>query len=57
MIPKVAASEMGDSLNPLCVIACERCIEGVVGLSRVNHSLLKELQNCLLDEYNWKVEP
>ena len=57
MIPKVAASEMGASLNPLCVIACERCIEGVVGLSRVNHSLLKELQNCLLVEYNWKVEP
>ena len=57
MIPKVAASEMGDSLNPLCVIACERCIEGVVGLSRVNHSLLKELQSCLLVEYNWKVEP
>ena len=57
MIPKVAASEMGDSLNPLCVIACERCIEGVVGLSRVNHSLLKELQSYLLDEDNWKVVP
>ena len=57
MIPKVAASEMGPSLNPLCVIACERCIEGVVGLSRINHSLSKELQNCLLVEYNWKVEP
>ena len=57
MIPKVAASEMGDSLNPLCVIACERCIEGVVGLDGVNHSLLKELQSELLVEYNWKVEP
>ena len=45
MIPKVAASEMGPSLNPLCVIACERCIEGVVGLIRDNHSYLKELQN------------
>ena len=57
MIPKVAASEMGPSLNPLCVIACERCIEGVVGLDGVNHSLLKELQSELLVEYNWKVEP
>ena len=57
MIPKVAASEMGDSLNPLCVIACERCIEGVVGLSRINHSLSKELQSYLLDEDNWKVVP
>ena len=35
----------GKSLNPLCVIACERCIEGVVGLSRINHSLFKELQS------------
>ena len=57
MIPKVAASEMGASLNPLCVIACERCIEGVVGLTGNNHSYFKELQNCLLVEYNWKVEP
>ena len=45
MIPKVAASEMGASLNPLCVIACERCIEGVVGLTGVDHSQFKELQN------------
>ena len=47
----------GKSLNPLCVIACERCIEGVVGLIRNNHSYFKELQNWLLVEYNWKVEP
>ena len=32
MIPKVAASEMGNSLNLLHVIDCNRCVKGVVGL-------------------------
>ena len=45
MIPKVAASEMGGSLNPLCVIVCELSTEGVVGFVRIYHSIFKELQN------------
>ena len=33
MIPKVAASEIGNSLNRMYVIDCIRCAQGVVGLS------------------------
>ena len=35
MIPKVAASEIGGSLNLVYVIDCIRCAQGVVGLSEV----------------------
>ena len=34
MILKVAASEIGNSLNRMYVIACKRCAYGVVGLTR-----------------------
>ena len=57
MIPKVAASEMGDSLNLLHVIDCNRCVKGVVGLFRVICRLFKKLQNFLLDEFSWKAGP
>ena len=57
MIPKVAASEMGDSLNLLHVIDCNRCVKGVVGLFIIICRLFIKLQNFLLDEFSWKAGP
>ena len=57
MIPKVAASEMGDSLNLLHVIDCNRCVIGVVGFFEAVCRPLKKLQNVLLVELSWKAQP
>ena len=57
MIPKVAASEMGDSLNLLHVIDCNRCVKGVVGLCWIICRLSEKLQNILLVELSWKAWP
>ena len=57
MIPKVAASEMGGSLNLLHVIDCNRCVKGVVGFFRIICRLFKKLQNLLLVELSWKAQP